>query len=67
MQVREIMSRPALSCRSNDNMNNAARLMWERDCGVIAVTDDDGNREKRGIVPERAGEVRHHPSEGTSE
>jgi CBS domain-containing protein len=42
MQVRDIMTQPVVTCRSTDTLNAAARLMWERDCGAVPVTDDDG-------------------------
>jgi CBS domain-containing protein len=51
MNIQQIMSKPAVTCRQNDTLNVAARLMWEHDCGVIPVTDDDGKL--IGIVTDR--------------
>jgi CBS domain-containing protein len=51
MNIQEIMSKPAVTCRQNETLNAAAQLMWERDCGVIPVTDDDGKLV--GIVTDR--------------
>lgn len=51
MQIQEIMTRPALSCRATDPMNTAIQLMWEHDCGAVPVTTDDGRLE--GIVTDR--------------
>ena len=42
MKVEQIMSRPVISCRAHDTLNLAAGLMWQNDCGVLPVIDDDG-------------------------
>ena len=42
MNIQEIMSKPAVTCHSNDTLNTAARLMWEHDCGALPVVDDEG-------------------------
>jgi CBS domain-containing protein len=41
MNIQEIMSQPAVTCRPNDTLNTAAQLMWEHDCGAIPVVNDD--------------------------
>ena len=30
-------------CAASDSINDAARIMWERDCGCVPVVDDGGN------------------------
>lgn len=45
MKIKQIMTRPAVTCPSTSTMDNAARLMWEFDCGVLPVVDDDGRLE----------------------
>ena len=42
MHVEQIMSRPAVTCGVNETLNEAARLMWEHDTGVMPVVDDGG-------------------------
>ncbi len=42
MRARELMSCPAVTCHVNDTLSVAAHLMWERDCGAIAVVNDEG-------------------------
>lgn len=37
--VMDLMTQPVTSCRPSDTMNEAARLMWGRDCGCIPVVD----------------------------
>jgi CBS-domain-containing membrane protein len=45
------MSRPAVICPASCSLNEAARLMWEFDCGVIPVVDDEGRI--AGMVTDR--------------
>lgn len=40
MLVQEIMQQPAITCRREDTLNRAAQLMWEQDCGAVAVVDE---------------------------
>jgi CBS domain-containing protein len=51
MNVEKLMSRDVASCRPDDSMALAARAMWDRDCGVVPVVDDD--RKLIGIVTDR--------------
>jgi CBS domain-containing protein len=51
MKIRELMSRPAVTCPDTATLDTAAWLMWEFDCGVIPVVDDAGHAV--GIVTDR--------------
>jgi CBS domain-containing protein len=51
MQVKEIMTDTPQVCGVNDSANEAARIMWERDCGAVPVVDRDGHTV--GIVTDR--------------
>jgi CBS domain-containing protein len=51
MRVREIMNKPAVSCRPTDTLSVAAQAMWEHDCGAIPVAGDDGRLV--GIITDR--------------
>ena len=42
MLVKQIMSQPVVSCQVDDHANLAAQRMWENDCGVIPVLDEEG-------------------------
>jgi CBS domain-containing protein len=42
MKVSDLMSAAANSCGPNDNLERAAQVMWESDCGVVPVVGDDG-------------------------
>ena len=51
MQIKDIMSQPVVSCPRDVSLDHAARLMWEFDCGIVAVIDDDGRL--TGVVTDR--------------
>jgi CBS domain-containing protein len=40
MKVEECMTTRVFSCRPDTSMEQAARLMWEQDCGVLPVVDE---------------------------
>ena len=42
MQVRDLMTPLPSACTLQDTTNEAARIMWERDCGAVPVVDDQG-------------------------
>lgn len=42
MRIKDIMSHPPVTAPSNSTAEIVARLMWEFDCGVIPIIDDDG-------------------------
>lgn len=42
MKVADIMNREVATCRDQDSLNEAARLMWERDVGSLPVLNEDG-------------------------
>ena len=43
MHIKDIMSHPVVSCPAGSTLDQAARLMWEFDCGIIPVVGDDGS------------------------
>lgn len=49
--VEDLMSRQVHACRSEHALDEAARLMWEHDCGWVPVTDDAG--QPLGVVTDR--------------
>lgn len=42
MLTRHIMSQPVAVCQLSDSLDQAARLMWEDDCGAVPVVDSAG-------------------------
>jgi CBS domain-containing protein len=49
--VKQLMTQPAVTCSARATLDMPARLMWDHDCGAIAVLDDAG--ELVGIVTDR--------------
>ena len=51
MKVQNLMTRDVGTCRPEDAMAAAARVMWERDCGIVPVVDEEGR--VVGVVTDR--------------
>lgn len=51
MRIKEIMSHPVVTCPTDSTLDHAARLMWEYDCGVIPVVNDEGRL--AGVITDR--------------
>ncbi len=51
MQVQDLMTHPAVTCRPSDSLDRAARLMYQNDYGAIPVVYDDGRL--AGIITDR--------------
>lgn len=43
MKVEEMMSTRVETCRMGDTLARAAQLMWDTDCGVVPVIDDESH------------------------
>jgi CBS domain-containing protein len=42
MNVTDLMVKDVRCCSSDTNLESAAQMMWDSDCGSIAVVDDGG-------------------------
>jgi CBS domain-containing protein len=42
MNVSELMTKAVQSCDTHDNLQRAAQIMWENDCGIVPVLDSEG-------------------------
>ena len=51
MKIKEIMHPKPFSLRRDDNLSSAAQIMWERDVGVLPVTDQDDH--VIGVITDR--------------
>lgn len=51
MQIKDLMSHPAVTCPTSATLEHAARLMWEFDCGVVPVVDGKGHL--TGVLTDR--------------
>jgi CBS domain-containing protein len=47
----DLMTTNAKSCGTMDNLERAAQIMWENDCGVVPVVD--GSERVVGMVTDR--------------
>jgi CBS domain-containing protein len=51
MIVKEVMNREVTTCEPETTLEAAAILMWDNDCGTVAVLDDAGRA--IGIITDR--------------
>jgi CBS domain-containing protein len=51
MRVEEVMTKPVASCNPGTNAAVAAEIMWNQNCGSLAVVEDGGRTV--GIVTDR--------------
>ena len=42
MKVQDVMTKSAIACASDTNLEAAALLMWDNDCGTLPVVADGG-------------------------
>ena len=53
LRVGDLMQSEVRSCTPEDALSEAARIMWERDCGCVPVVASDGSRRVVGMVTDR--------------
>ena len=51
MRIGDLMTREVQCCAVGDSLNEAARIMWESDCGVVPVVDSE--HRVVGVVTDR--------------
>ena len=51
MHVQDLMAHPAITCHVNDSLDLAAQRMWDHDCGVLPVVNDEGK--VTGMITDR--------------
>lgn len=51
MRARDRMTRDVQACRPDQNLADAARMMWDHDCGCVPVVDSD--RRVIGMLTDR--------------
>ncbi len=51
MKVKDVMTREVQSCGADTNLAEAAKMMWDSDCGVLPVLDREGK--VIGIITDR--------------
>lgn len=53
MKVEQLMTKRVGTCAPGDMLNEAARIMWEHDCGVVPIIEDGEAPRVVGIVTDR--------------
>jgi CBS domain-containing protein len=53
MKVEQLMTKDVRCCSRSDSANDAARVMWEHDCGFVPVVEPDGSGRVAGVVTDR--------------
>jgi len=53
MRVDQLMTNEVATCGPDETLNDAARIMWERDCGFVPITETGSNRRVVGVVTDR--------------
>jgi CBS-domain-containing membrane protein len=53
MRIEQIMTKDVSTCAPEENLNRAAQIMWERDCGVVPVVSAGPEPRVVGIVTDR--------------
>ncbi len=51
MKVRDVMTQTVASCRPDANLAEAAALMWEHNCGLLPVVNEQGK--VTGVITDR--------------
>jgi CBS domain-containing protein len=59
MKAREIMSSNPDCVTGDDTVENAARIMRDRDIGFVPVVDDRSSMKLRGVITDRDIAIRH--------
>jgi CBS domain-containing protein len=53
MRVEQVMTKPVQCCRPGDTLEQAARLMWDNDCGCLPVCEGNGVSKIVGMITDR--------------
>ena len=53
MRVRDLMSQHVCCCQPDATLNDAARIMWEHDCGAVPVVESSSTKHVIGMVTDR--------------
>jgi CBS domain-containing protein len=53
MRVEQLMTKEVRTCRPDESLSDAARVLWERDCGFAPVIDGDGAPRLVGVLTDR--------------
>jgi CBS domain-containing protein len=53
MNVEQVMTKNGATCLADNTLADAARVMWEQDCGFVPVVESDGSSKLVGVITDR--------------
>ncbi|HBZ69648.1 MAG TPA: hypothetical protein DEP35_07945 [Deltaproteobacteria bacterium] len=53
VQVEQLMTKDVRACRPSHTLNCAAQILWEYDCGIVPVVDEEGLEKVIGTLTDR--------------
>jgi len=53
MKIESVMSKSLGTCSPAQSLNDAAQIMWERDCGIVPIVGGNGDRRLMGVITDR--------------
>jgi CBS domain-containing protein len=53
MKVESLMTKNFASCCPEQSLSDAARVMWERDCGIVPVIAGESDSRLLGVITDR--------------
>jgi CBS domain-containing protein len=53
MKIEQLMTEDVVSCQPDESLDHAARIMLEKDCGFVPITESSENSRIVGVVTDR--------------
>jgi CBS domain-containing protein len=53
MKIEQLMTKATTTCRPGHSLSEAARMMWDNDCGCLPVTAGDASQRLLGMITDR--------------
>lgn len=53
MRIEQLMQKNVRTVTAEQTLNDAAQILWERDCGCVPVVSEDGTRRVVGMLTDR--------------
>jgi CBS domain-containing protein len=53
MRIEQLMTKDVACCGPDENLERAAQIMWERDCGFVPVVEQGDSRRVLGVLTDR--------------
>jgi CBS domain-containing protein len=53
MTIADVMTKDVATCAPDQMLKEAARIMWERDCGIVPIVLSSDDRQVVGVITDR--------------